>query len=215
MLVSGPWLLTGVKESGINYGIALMPGGDAGAYNPLMDHLAAVIPQAAHLDIRTVVLRAAAINIPVRICQLNSHLFVFVPGCGRCLRIQTCLFKQILVPEEIIGTCLHRNKVVRTVKFTQLQYFRVEIFLLQVRSLEDPVDIHNSSYIQMCGLRNYGGEMITSNGDGTFTYNLADNEGYAKYLGLMAGLISNGQGTMEGGGDDLFRTGVNCTAESP
>ncbi len=66
---------------------------------------------------------------------------------------------------------------------------------------------YNSSYIQMCGLRNYGGEMITSNGDGTFTYNLADNEGYAKYLGLMAGLISNGQGTMEGGGDDLFRAG--------
>ena len=66
---------------------------------------------------------------------------------------------------------------------------------------------YNSSYIQMCGLRNYGGEMITSNGDGTFTYNLADNEGYAKYLGIMAGLISNGQGTMEGGGDDLFRAG--------
>ena len=66
---------------------------------------------------------------------------------------------------------------------------------------------YNSSYIQMCGLRNYGGEMITSNGDGTFTYNLADNEGYAKYLGIMAGLIGNGQGTMEGGGDDLFRAG--------
>lgn len=66
---------------------------------------------------------------------------------------------------------------------------------------------YNSSYIQMCGLRNYGGEMITSNGDGTFTYNLADNEGYAKYLGIMAGLIKNGQGTMEGGGDDLFRAG--------
>ncbi len=66
---------------------------------------------------------------------------------------------------------------------------------------------YNSSYIQMCGLRNYGGEMITSNGDGTFTYNLVDNEGYAKYLGIMAGLIGNGQGTMEGGGDDLFRAG--------
>lgn len=66
---------------------------------------------------------------------------------------------------------------------------------------------YNSSYIQMCGLRNYGGEMITSNGDGTFTYNLADNEGYEKYLGIMADLIKNGQGTMEGGGDDLFRAG--------
>lgn len=66
---------------------------------------------------------------------------------------------------------------------------------------------YNSAYIQMCGMRNYGGEMVTANDDGTFTYHLADNEGYAKYLNIMAGLIKNGQGTMEGGGDDLFRAG--------
>ena len=93
------------------------------------------------------VAQSGTIYVAVRVRELLCHLCPLIIGCRWCLRIQSCLFKQIFVPVHDIGTDLERHTIQTVICRQRIQIRRNEVLFLNISIIPDLIELSELSII--------------------------------------------------------------------